>query len=468
VTAVVGPAVGVVVVGGGAAGLAAATTAAAGGVAVTLVSDGPLGGDCTWHGCVPTKALLEAAAAGLDATGAVAHARSVVARVARTESASVLEGVGVEVVRSRARLRPTDAGVQVVLGDGSLLAPDLGVVLATGSRPRGATGVGLPDPLPADCRVVTTDGWLDGLTAHLAAGDGDPGPVVVVGGGASGTELAQALARLGVAGDRPVLLLERTPGLLPGLAGAGAVVERSLREDGVEVVTGPGAESMASRVGPGTLVLLAAGREPVLDVLGPARDAVATTAAGIVVDPAMRTSLAGVVAAGDVTGLQPSTHVAAATGRVAAATLLGRDVGFDATWAPRVVYTDPEVAAVGQVPGPPGTRELRVPVSRTDRALLASLPDGRSRYRSRGGFAQVWVGPEADGGTAHGGRFVGALVVGPHAGELVSEIALAGRLGLTVEQWSGGVSGIGAVSAGRAYPTWSWWWDAVADGLLGR
>lgn len=462
---------GVVVVGGGAAGLAAATTVAAAGQAVVLVSAGPLGGDCTWHGCVPTKSLLEAAGAGTTAAVAVAHARAAITRLARSESPAMLRDGGVEVVRATGRLRIDGQARSLLLDDGRVIEATLGVVLATGSRPVDARhALGPLHPLPAGCTVSTTEGWLDAVDAHLA-GPGSPGPVVVVGGGPTGVELAQALARLGVGGsERGVTLVERDVSLLVGLPGAGEVVAASLAADGVRVVVGAGSAALADAVRPGSLVLVATGRAPALDVLGDLDDVRAPehTAAGIRVDAAMRSTVTRVCAAGDVTGLQPSTHVATATGRVAAATLLGHEVAFDVSWVPRVVYTDPEVAAVGRVPGPEGSRTVRVPVSRADRAVLAGLPGGRARYRSRGGFAQVWVAPHADGSFDRGGVLAGALVVGPHAGELVAELSLAGRLGLTVEEWSGGVVGIGAMAAQHAYPTWSWWWQAVADRLLGR
>lgn len=471
-----GPA-GVVVVGGGAAGLAAATTARAGGAQVVLVSEGPLGGDCTWHGCVPTKSVLEAASAGLGAEDAFAHARAVVARVARTESEHALRGAGVEVVRQRARLLP---GARVRLDDGTVLDASLGVVLATGSRPVGADGLGLD--LPGGCTVTTTDGWLDAVEAHLVrtrAGRG--GPVVVVGGGPSGAELAQALARLDVTGPHDVVLLEREDSLLPPHPAAGSVLASALAADGVRVVTGADPDRVRTAAVPGSLVLLAVGRQPVLD--GLRDDAVVRGPGGVVVDAAMRTGADRVCAAGDVTGLRPSTHVAVATGRVAAATLLGRPATFDARWVPQVVYTDPEVAWVGDTgtSGPAGgdpptegrlvSRSVRVPLSRNDRAVAAGLP--QRRVCTRGGFAQVWVtgtpDPAApDGPLVGGGRLSGALLVGPHAGELVGEAALVGRLGLSVEEWSGGQVGLGGLSAHHAYPTWSWLWEAVVDRLLGR
>ncbi len=457
---------GAVVVGGGAAGLAAAAALRAAGRPVTLLTDGPPGGDCTWHGCVPSKSLLEAAAAGLDARAAVAHARAVVARVARTENEHALAGAGVRVLRARAVLR---AGPRLRLPDGTALRPEDGVVLATGSRPVPVPGVPLGDG-PDGRLVRDTDGWLDGLAAHLVrpAGGGAAGGVVVVGGGASGVELAQALGRL--LGDR-VTLVERAPELLPDVPGAGPVLAAALRRDGVHVLTGVSDDRLPGVVAGAGLVLLAAGRAPVLDVLGPGAG-VRTAGGAVVVDTAMATSAPGVVAAGDLVGGRASTHLAVASGRVAAATLLGgcggddgrggpRAAVLDAAWAPRVVWTDPQVAAVGRVPGGPGTRSVRLPLSRNDRAHAAAVP-GRPD-RARGGFAQAWVEGEEGGG-----RLVGAVMVSPAAGEAVAEVALAGRLGLSVEQWSGGAAGLGGLSAQHPYPSWSWTWSLVADRLLAR
>jgi len=179
----------------------------------------------------------------------------------------------------------------------------------------------------------------------------------------------------------------------------------------------------------------------------------------------MATSAPRVRAAGDVVGLSPSTHVAVATGRVAAAGLLAGPgevpATFDHAWVPRVVWTDPQVAAVGRVPGPPGSRTVRLPLSRNDRAPAAALPGLPDR--ARGGSAQVWVEGEAGGG-----RLVGAVVVGPAAGEMVAEAALVGRLGISVEEWVGGRVGLGGLSAHHPYPAWSWTWALVADRLLDR
>ncbi|MFC5381075.1 FAD-dependent oxidoreductase [Aquipuribacter nitratireducens] len=435
----------VVVVGGGAAGLAAATTARAGGLSVVLVAAGPLGGDCTWHGCVPSKALLEAAAAGLGAGDAVAHARACVERVARLESPTVLGAAGVEVVRDRVVLR-TGGAVPEVVGTDRRWRPGRGVVLATGSRP-----VAAPAWVPGGVRSTTTDGWLDALDAHLHT-SGERAAVAVVGAGPGGVELAQALGRLGLA----VTLHERAEWVLPGLPPAvGEALGRVLTADGVDVRTA----AVTPSVPADALVLLATGRRPVVppleDVGHPEGATLLVRDDGAVaVDDALRTSVPGLLAAGDVTGLQPTTHVAAAHGRRAAATLLGVSVpeAGAVRWAPRVVWTDPEVAAVGDLDGP---RHARVPLSRVDRALLAGVGGRRPT-----GWVEVWADADL--------RLRGALLVGPRAGELVAEAALVGRLGLTVPEWVAGAEGLGGTSPHHAYPSWSWVWREATDRLLGR
>lgn len=459
----------VVVVGAGAAGLAAAAALVALGADVLLVTDGEPGGDCTWTGCVPTKSLLEAAAGGLDLRAAVAHARRVVTRVARTENETALATAGIPVLRGRVRLLPDEGSgsPRLALAGGTTLRPRVGVVLATGSEPW--RDVLAPGTDTSDADLVTTDGLLDALDRRRS----DPRCAVVVGAGPSGVEIAQVLARLRAA--HTVRVVERAPTALPGFGSAAAPVAASLAADGVDLVTSADPTTAPSLLH-SDLVVLAAGRRPVLDVLGTDGHAgVDVGRAGITVDAGMRTSRAGVVAAGDVTGLQPSTHVAAATGRVAAATLLGVPATFDATWAPRTVYTDPEVAAVGELPGTvlgPSRRTVRIPFSRLDRALAADLPpqtDGPPGHRwVRGCFASLVVRLHADGSWRGGGVVAGALVVGPHAADLVSEVAVAGRLGLDVATWVGGAPGLGAVSALHPYPSWSWVWSLAADDLLTR
>ena len=119
-----------VVLGGGAAGLAAARAARWEGASVALISDAPLGGDCTFTGCVPSKSLIEATRQGLDFADGLARVKSVVEQIASTENATVLRHEGVDVIEARGQLvgpRTIQVHRRRVTGKK--------VVVPTGSRP---------------------------------------------------------------------------------------------------------------------------------------------------------------------------------------------------------------------------------------------------------------------------------------------------------------------------------------------
>lgn len=496
-----------IVVGGGAAGLAAVRTGLWVGTDVALVTDGPIGGDCTFTGCIPSKTLIAAAAAGLGFDEAMARVRSTVDQVAATESAEVWRRQGVTVLEGRARLVTHDT---VAVDSQRVTAPR--IVVATGSRPlippvegladdcglaNGAiSGAGLADPGgtvgvgglagadgPAGEAVLTTD-TLFGMESR-------PASMGIVGGGPTGCELAQALARLGV----EVTLFESADRVLPTEeAEASEIVAAALAADGVEVqtsasVTAVGVEVQTSapvtgvsveggtvgveaatevgewsvpegegqsstegsprvtvRVGSRSVtverVLVAAGRAPAVDDLGLKELGVKLHGPGwVVTDDRLATSVKGVYAAGDTTGRTALTHAADEMGRLAAANALGRGPRgrFREHWIPRVVFTDPEVARVGAVEAEASTRSrvAYLPLSEVDRAVI----DGRTD-----GFVKIVAGPRPVLGWFGGGRVVGATVVAPRAGEMIAEVALAMR--------TGAFAGRLAQTA-HAYPTWS-------------
>lgn len=496
-----------IVVGGGAAGLAAVRTGLWVGADVALVTDGPIGGDCTFTGCIPSKTLIAAAAAGLGFDEAMARVRSTVDQVAATESADVWRRQGVTVLEGRARLVTHDT---VALDGQRVTAPR--IVIATGSRPlippvegladdcglaNGAiSGAGLADPGgtvgvgglagadgPAGEAVLTTE-TLFGMESR-------PASMGIVGGGPTGCELAQALARLGV----EVTLFEAADRVLPTEeAEVSEIVAAALAADGVEVqtsapVTGVSVESGAVgveaatevgewlatkgegqsstevvprvtvRVGSRSVtverVLLAAGRAPAVDDLGLKELGVKLHGPGwVVTDERMATSVKGVYAAGDITGRTALTHVADEMGRLAAANALGRGPRgrFRERWIPRVTFTDPEVARVGAVEAeaPARSRVAYLPLSEVDRAVI----DGRTD-----GFVKIVAGPRPVLGRFGGGRVVGATVVAPRAGEMIAEVALAMR--------TGAFAGRLAQTA-HAYPTWSHGLQKAAAQLFGE
>ncbi|HEX8555023.1 MAG TPA: FAD-dependent oxidoreductase, partial [Sphingomonas sp.] len=217
-----------IVIGGGAAGLTAAGGAAMFGLNVALIEAGEMGGECLNTGCVPSKALIAAArraheardatrfgvttqGARVDWAGVRAHVQDAIAAIAPHDSAERFEGLGVEVIRARARF--LDGGT-VEAGNRRLTAPR--IVIATGSRPAVPTIEGL-----AGTPHLTNETLfgLDSLPEHL----------LVLGGGATGTEMAQAFRRLGSA----VTVIEPGRPLAHDDADAAALVVEQLRAEGV-------------------------------------------------------------------------------------------------------------------------------------------------------------------------------------------------------------------------------------------
>lgn len=427
----------VVILGGGAAGLAAAREARRRDAAAVLINNGPLGGDCTFTGCVPSKTVIESAAAGASFSEAFERARSVVERIAATESAAVLRAEGVEVIEAEATL----LGPGRVRADGTEIQAK-GVVVALGSRPS-------PPPIPGldDIAALTSE--------TLWELRDPPASMAVIGGGAIGCELSQALARLGV----DIVLIEIAPRLLAGEEPqASAVVERALQSCGVDVRTGVGVRKARSdpagailELDDGStvsteLVVVAAGRRPNSDRGGLAEAGLQLDDRGYVVTADnLRTNLKGVYAAGDLSGKLQFTHAADNMGRIAAGNIL-RTIGsarFRAEQIPWVTFTTPEVARVGLSEAEAartvrGAMVAELPLSEHDRAAAADATDG---------YIKLIAGPNPVIGSAGGGRLVGATIVAERAGEMISELALAlklrtflGRLALTV----------------HPYPTWSY------------
>lgn len=440
-----------IVIGGGAAGLGAARAGAAAGARTLLVSDGEIGGECTFTGCVPSKTLIEAAARGAAFPATMAVVRDAVAAIAATETADVLAREGIEVLRGRVAF--TAPGEVRVSGQ-VLRAPWF--VIATGSQPAVPPVAGLAD--------------TDYLTSETIFGLGElPGRLAVLGGGAVGCELAQAFARLG----SQVTVFEAAGRLLPAAdPAASQVVEGVFRAEGISVRTGVAAASVKQNDDGVTLVLasgeetaadrllVATGRQPVASRLGLEHAGVRLDERGYVVtDRYLATTAPGIYAAGDVTGRMPFTHAAHAMGRLAARNALRRrwsPPGAFATAAiPWVVFTDPEVAQVGLTEPQaaatrPGARVAYLPMSEADRAVTAGRTEG---------FVKIIAGRRRVLGNAGGGLVLGATIVAARAGEMIHEPALAMRTGMFTGRLAQAV---------HAYPTWSLAIQQVAAQFFGR
>jgi pyruvate/2-oxoglutarate dehydrogenase complex dihydrolipoamide dehydrogenase (E3) component len=439
-----------IVVGGGAAGLGAARAAAAARARTLLVSEGEIGGECTFTGCVPSKTLIEAAARGAAFPEAMAAVRQAVTTIAATETPQVLRQEGIEVIRGHAAfISPGQVRV-----DGRVLTARA-YVIATGSRPA------VP-PVPGLDRVP----YL--TNENVFALSSLPTSLAILGGGPVGCELAQAFGRLGA----QVTIVEAAGRLLPAadpetshvvtdVFRAGGIGVRTAsqaghitpNENGV-TLTLPGAETVTA----GHL-LVATGRQPVTDHLGLDPAGVRVDDRGrIVTDEHLATTAPGIYAAGDVTGRMPFTHAAHAMGRLAARNALRRRWSppgrFTTGAIPWVVFTAPEVAQVGltehQAAAHTGARVAYLPMSQVDRAVAAGQTEG---------FVKIIAGPRRLTGNTGGGRVLGATIVAARAGEMIHEPTLAIRTGMFTGRLA---------QATHAYPTWSLAIQQAAAQFFGR
>ncbi|MFQ5556034.1 MAG: dihydrolipoyl dehydrogenase family protein [Acidimicrobiales bacterium] len=435
-----------IIVGGGAGGLAAARAAMWAGVDVALINDGPLGGDCTFTGCVPSKTLLAAARDGLEFEPAMKRVRSTIETIAAGESAEVLSGRGVKVITDRARLVTHDS---VEVGGRRLGAPR--IILATGSR------AAVPQIPGLETAAALTNESVFSLTTA-------PRSLGIIGAGPVGCELAQAFAAFGVT----VVLIEALARVLPREEPeASALVAAALTERGADVRVGQGVDRVEREpggrvclvIGGDTVIvdelLVAAGRVPNSAGMGLEELGLGLDDAGhIETDDRLATTVRGVYAVGDVTGKLPFTHAADEMGRLAAGNALRKGVRgrFRTHWIPWAIFTDPEVARVGMTEHEAADHDGRVaylPLSEMDRAVTDERTDG---------YIKLIAGPRRVARRLFGGRIIGATIVAPRAGEMIHEAALAMRTGMFAGRLAQTV---------HAYPTWSYGIQKAAGQLFG-
>jgi NAD(P)H dehydrogenase (quinone) len=433
----------IVIMGGGPAGYEAALVAAQHGAEVTVVEPEGLGGACVLYDCVPSKTFIASAGArsafhdadelGIrtgnakaDVDVPVVHGR--VKGLALAQSADVRARVlreGVRVVNGWARFDDEQPGlaqhvVAVRTADGEQRFDADVVLIATGANPRVLAG-----SEPDGERILT---WrqiydLPDLPHHL----------VVVGSGVTGAEFASAYTEMGV----EVTLVSSRDRVIPNEdADAAAVLEDVFAERGTTVLKHARAERVV-RSGDGVLVHLADGRTieashalvtvgsvPNTTDIGLAKVGIEPGRGGfIAVDRVSRTSVSGIYAAGDCTGVLMLASVAQMQGRIAMWHALGEGVApIKLKTVAANVFTHPEIANVGISQqaidsGAVPARTVMLPLTTNARAKMEGLHRG---------FVKLFCRPAT-------GVVIGGVVVAPNASELILPIALAVQNQLTVE-----------------------------------
>src|SRR5215207_6155007 len=428
----------VLVLGAGPGGYTAAFRAADLGKKVVLVERWPtLGGVCLNVGCIPSKALLHAAkvidetkdmaahgigfsAPSIDIDklrgwkdGVVKKLTGGLSGLAKQRKVTVVSGVG----------RFTAVNQLEVDGDsGKKTVSFEQAIIAAGSEP-----VTLPFIPHDDPRVIDSTGAL--------ALDGTPKRLLVIGGGIIGLEMATVYNSLGT----EVTIVELMDQIIPGadkdivtplykrISKHYAAIHLKAKVTKVEA----GPDGLTAHFEGGTApanavfdkILVAVGRRPNGKLIGAENAGVAVDERGYIpVDKQMRTNVPHIFAIGDVVGQPMLAHKAVHEGKVAAETAAGKNVFFDAKVIPSVAYTDPEVAWVGLT-----ENEAKAAGVKVGKGVFPWAASGRSLSLGRDeGLTKVLFDEATD-------RIVGCAIVGPSAGDLIAEAALAIEMGADAE-----------------------------------
>lgn len=437
------------IIGGGSGGLSVAAGAAQLGASVVLFERAEMGGDCLNTGCVPSKAMLEAAKiakianngmpsmgistgqAQIDFGAVKAHVRDVIAGIAPHDSEERFRGLGVNVIKSEASFTSKDSVTAIQDGEPISVRAKYFVV-ATGSHP-----------------VAPPINGLEGVSYYTNETIFDlnekPQHLIIIGGGPIGIEMAQAHRRLGC--DVTVLEASAIMGRDdPDLVGR---LMTKMTDEGIRLIeqaritsiTQNGARIMIDISDgesiEGTHLLVAAGRRPNIDTLNLEAANISYDARGIQTDNRLRSSNKRVYAIGDVAGRHQFTHVAGYHAGIVIRNILFKlpaKLRDDAI--PWVTYTDPELAQTGLTWTEAVSRYGAEAVRRTDWELRDN--DRARAARRTEGLIRVISDKK--------GKILGASILAPNAGELIHSWTLALQAGLKMSAMAGTIA---------PYPSWS-------------
>lgn len=442
-----------VVIGGGAAGLTASGISANLGAKTMMIERHRLGGDCTWTGCVPSKVLLkagkvvrrikEASRFGLVDSEPVIDFKKVVEHVHKIRDEVYEEADDPKIYE--------DQGIEVVFGEASFVdAHTIEIQLAEGgSRKVSSRYFFIASGASASVPPIKGLEEVDYLTNEsLFEIEHLPEELLIIGGGPIGTEMSQAFTSLGskvTVIDMADRIMrnddeELVEILMSELQSQGVTFEmessiKSVVQNGgrVEVHVD---QSREEKVISGTHLLVATGRKPNIANLNLESAGIKSNERGIPVDDSCQTNISHIYAIGDVNGRYQFTHMSEHTAKVATTSaLLKLPMKIDEKHVPWATFTEPELAHVGRTEEQLEKQSVnfetyRFPYSKIDRALTESEATGLVKI-----YANKLTG-----------KIYGASVVGAHAGEFISEYALAMKNGVSMR---------GIADTIHPYPSWS-------------